>query len=96
MLYFEFGEGITARSQYDDHADAIRVDFKGLSRHLSFYVDESAVYDESEEMYDLHDLVYSQADARLYRFIREHKAAGVGYLGNDDGYYGDDVDVDED
>jgi|APLak6261663543_1056040.scaffolds.fasta_scaffold02548_4 hypothetical protein len=90
MLYFEFGEGITARSQYDDHADAIRVDFRGLSRHLSFHVVESTEYDESEEFYDLCDQIYRQADARLCHFIREHKAAGVGYLGNDD------VDADED
>jgi hypothetical protein len=83
MLYFEFGEGITARAQYDDHADAMRVDFRGLSRHLFFYVEESAAYDESEEIYDLYDYIHSQADARLYHFIRQHKAAGVGYT---DGY----------
>jgi hypothetical protein len=51
MLYFEFSEGITARAEYDDNADAIRVDFKGKSRHLFFYVNDSTGYDESEEMY---------------------------------------------
>jgi hypothetical protein len=94
MFYFQFDEGITARAEYDDHADAIRVDFRGLSRHLSFHVVESTEYDESEESYDLYGQIYCQADKRLYHFIREHKAAGVGYRGNDDGYYCDDVDAD--